>query len=66
MAESQKKNPSKKQTPPARTREGEEAEEEEDDDEQSSRPTKNQKHEHAGKFSKRKVNRSSYAVYVFF
>lgn len=54
-AESQRKKPQKKQTPPARTRDEEEADEEEDDEEQNSPSTKNQKHEPAGKFSKRRV-----------
>ncbi|KAM4742300.1 remodeling and spacing factor 1 isoform 2-T3 [Anableps anableps] len=57
VAESQRKKPQKKQTPPARTREEEEADEEDDDEEQSSPSTKNQKHEPAGKFSKRKGKR---------
>ncbi|XP_043974608.1 remodeling and spacing factor 1 isoform X2 [Gambusia affinis] len=56
-AESQRKKPQKKQTPPARTRDEEEADEEEDDEEQNSPSTKNQKHEPAGKFSKRRGKR---------
>ncbi|XP_007552408.1 remodeling and spacing factor 1 isoform X1 [Poecilia formosa] len=56
-AENQRKKPQKKQTPPARTRDEEEADEEEDEEEQSSPSTKNQKHEPAGKFSKRRGKR---------
>ncbi|XP_036005987.1 remodeling and spacing factor 1 isoform X2 [Fundulus heteroclitus] len=62
VAESQKKKPQKKETPPDKTREEEEADEEEDDEDDDddgrrSPSTKNQKHEPAGKFNKRKGKR---------